>query len=129
MSERKQTPDVLADILGAGAASPAPVTPPSRSPRVETPRRQAPAQSPEQKKVAGKTRSWEYVVVSFQEYHGWRPRYENGVELVGWTQGQPLPSYLEKRGREGWELAAATCGRALFGTTDYYQLFFRRPTE
>jgi hypothetical protein len=129
MSERKQTPDVLADILGAGTVPPVPVPAPSRSPRVDASRRQAPAQSSEQKRVAGKTRSWEYAVVSFQEYHGWRPRYENGVELAGWTQGLLLPGYLDKRGREGWELAAATCGRAMFGTTDYYQLFFIRPIE
>jgi hypothetical protein len=129
MSERKQTPDVLADILGAGAAPSEPAPAPSRSPRAEAPRREAPAQASEQKKAAGKTRTWEHTVVSFQEYHGWRPRYENGVELAGWTQGLLLPNYLEKRGREGWELAAATGGRAMFGTADYYQLFLKRPVE
>jgi hypothetical protein len=129
MSERKQTPDVLADILGASNASSAALPAPKRSPSPAPRRRPAPAISSEPEKVADKARRWEYVVVSCQDYRGWRPRYESGAELAGWMHGPLLHSYLQERGHEGWELVAATSGRPMFGVTDCYQLFFRRPAE
>jgi hypothetical protein len=122
MSERKQTPDVLADILGAGAPVDEPRPAPVRTSRPAAPRR---ISQPE-RAAPERTRRWQYVVVSCQDYHGWRPRYENGVELAGWTHGPLLQTYLEQRGIEGWELVAATSGRALFGVMDGYQLFFKR---
>jgi hypothetical protein len=129
MSERKQTPDVLADILGASAASPAPLPTPARSPSPAARRRPAPENSSEPARRTDKLRRWEYVVVSCQDYHGWRPRYESGAELAGWMRGPLLHSYLQERGHEGWELVAATSGRPMFGVTDCYQLFLRKPIE
>jgi hypothetical protein len=129
MSERKQTPDVLADLLGAGNASPEVRPTSSRSPRPAAPRRPVAAESSGSARVADKRTRWEYLVVSCQYYRGWRPRYEGGVEIAGWTRGPLLHSYLDARGREGWELVAASSGKSMFGTTDYYQLFFRKPVE
>ena len=129
MSERKQTPDVLADILGTGMGSPGAEPAPGGSPRPAAPRRSPPARSVETAKATEKIRRWEYLVVSCQDYRGWRPRYEGGVELTDWTRGPLLPNYLKERGNEGWELVAATSGRPMFGVTDYFQLFFRKPTE
>jgi hypothetical protein len=123
MSERKKTPDVLADILGTGISSPSPMPAQGRPPRPAAPRRPASTNS------ADKTQRWKYLIVSCQDYRGWRPRYEGGVELAGWTRGPLLPNYLEERGREGWELVAASSGRPMFGVTDYFQLFFKKPTE
>jgi hypothetical protein len=74
-----------------------------------------------------KTHRWEYLVVSCQDHHGWRPRYEGGVERSDWTRGPLLPHYLTERGSEGWELVAACSGSPMFGVMDLYQLFFRRP--
>ena len=68
-------------------------------------------------------------MVSCQYYRGWRPRYEGGIERAGWMRGPLLHDYLEARGSEGWELVAASSGKAMFGATDDYQLFFRRPAE
>jgi hypothetical protein len=127
MSERKQTPDVLADLLGASTVASEPRTTQNRSPRAAEARRSAPAKSSEPAKAADKIHRWEYLVVSFQEYRGWRPRYEGGVEIAGWVRGPLLHNYLEERGRAGWELVAASSGKPMFGVTDYYQLFFRRP--
>jgi hypothetical protein len=44
-------------------------------------------------------------------------------------RGPLLHNYLDARGQEGWELVAASSGKSMFGATDYYQLFFRRPVE
>jgi hypothetical protein len=129
MSERKQTPDVLADILGAGSVPPASVPTSTKTPRPAARNRPSPAEPAARPRAADKVRRWEYAVVSCQEYRGWRPRYENGVELAGWAHGPLLQSYLEEQGLEGWELVAATSGRPMFGVTDCYQLFFKRPVE
>jgi hypothetical protein len=124
MAERKQTPDVLADILGAappveappGAAAP-PEAPPPNPPAATAKRTQRAEQGPR----------WKYRVVSFQEYHGWRPRYENGVEIAGWMRGALLYDFLDQAGEDGWELVAASAGENLYGSSDKRQLYFKRP--
>jgi len=125
MSDRKQTPDVLADILGAGATAPAPEPTQGRPPRTSAPRRAVPSSA----RAAETAHLWEYLVVSCQNHHGWRPRFEGGVEVAGWTSGPLLHTYLERRGREGWELVAAGAGRPMFGVMDCYQLFFKKPKD
>ena len=124
MAERKQTPDVLADILGAappiGAPTSATASPPTRSPS----RSPAPAQKTQRAEHGSR---WKYRVVSFQDYHGWRPRYENGVEIVGWMRGPLLHDFLDQAGEEGWELAAASAGESLYGSSDKRQLYFKHP--
>jgi hypothetical protein len=126
MAERKQTPDVLADILGAaspvetptGAAAP-PATRPPNPPAVPAMKMQRAEPGPR----------WKYRVVSFQDYHGWRPRYENGVEIAGWMRGPLLHDFLDQAGEEGWELAAASAGESLYGSSDKRQLYFKRPKQ
>jgi hypothetical protein len=127
MSERKPTPDVLADILGSSAAPSEHRPSADREPHPVSPRRSTPTIPAEIVKTAEKTHRWEYLVVSCQDYRGWRPRYEGGIERPDWTRGPLLPNYLTERGNEGWELVAACSGRSMFGVTDCYQLFFRRP--
>jgi hypothetical protein len=129
MSERKPTPDVLADLLGSGSEQSEPRISANRAPRQAALRTSPPAKPVQAAKVVDATRLWEYLVVSCQHYRGWRPRYEGGNELADWTHGPLLPAYLKERGNQGWELVAACSGRPMFGVTDYYQLFFRRPTE
>jgi hypothetical protein len=129
MSDRKQTPDVLADILGAGPDASSPPEAPSRAREPARRGRAATTLPVERPRDAGRRGRWQYLVVSCQDYRGWRPRYEDGAEIAGWTSAPPLISYLERRGQEGWELVSATSGKPMFGVTDCYQLFFKRPAE
>jgi hypothetical protein len=70
--------------------------------------------------------TWEYETVSFQDAHGWRPRFINGRELRDWMFGPLLHDYVNQRSAEGWELAAAAAGQSMHGTSDRYQIFFRK---
>lgn len=103
MTARKQTPNLLAEILG-GSELPA---------AAET----------------TQTSVWEYLVISFQDYKGWRARYRNGEELANWTNNPPLHEYLQQLGEQGWELAAASAGEKLYGSSDTRQLYFKKLTS
>ena len=126
MTARKQTPDVLGDLLG-GELPEEPddliTTTPQRQSRPRA--RQEPKPRPAPKAAMDKPQ-WEYLVVTFQHYRGWRPRYANGQELQHWTEMPLLPDYLDVLGELGWELSAATSGQTFFGNRDLVQLFFRR---
>jgi hypothetical protein len=123
MAERKQTPDILAEILsGAPSEAPQPVRTAAK-----TPPRPRKAPTPAAPK-ASKGR-WEYRVASFQQYHGCRLRYVDGVECSNWERAPLLHEYLAQMAKEGWELAAACAGERLFGLNDKQQLFFRRIAE
>ena len=129
MSDRKQTPDILAEMLGgempAAPAPPASAPPPApEKPKRAAKPRKTPATSSRQ---TGKLVTWEYKVVSFQEYRGWRPRYVNGSELTNWMENPLLDDYLVQMGEEGWELATASSGERLYGLSDKHQLYFKRP--
>ena len=87
MTERKQTPDLLGELLGGGASGPTPV--------VAAP----------------------------------RPRYRNGEKIANWEDQPLLHDYLNQLGAEGWELAGASAGRALYGSRDEYQLFCKRASS
>lgn len=39
---------------------------------------------------------------------GWKPKYENGVEIPNWKNGLDIADYLNKKGNEGWELISYT---------------------
>ena len=69
---------------------------------------------------------WDYLVVSFGDYRGWRPRYINGQEIRNWMQAPVIHDYINQLGEDGWELVGAGGGKALYGSSDYYQLFFKR---
>ena len=100
MADRKQTPDVLSEILGGGppetgaSPPPKPLTAPKRKPTARKPRQPA---KPKQAK-------WEYMEVVFRDYGGYRPRFVNGEEQSGWKRAPLIHDYLNQVGEEGWEL-------------------------
>lgn len=102
MANRKQTPDVLGEILGGALpapAEPAPVPKPKAAPkRSRSPRRPSAGKEPKRPR-------WEYLEVVFRDYGGYRPRYVNGQEQPGWKGAPLIRDYLAQLGEEGWELA------------------------
>jgi hypothetical protein len=76
--------------------------------------------------VPAAPRGWDYLVVSFSEYRGWRPRFINGQEVRNWMHAPLIHDYLAQLGEDGWEMAGAGGGKALYGASDYYQAFFKR---
>lgn len=104
MADRKQTPDILAEILG-GESSTTPSTP-SGSP--EQASRPAPARRTSRRTTSrsgSKRQQWEYMEVVFRDYGGYRPRFIHGVEQVGWKQAPVIHEFLDQVGEQGWELA------------------------
>ncbi len=99
MVSRKQTPDVLSEILGG---EPVP-TPPAPATPAKPKARSAPASRPRRPAGPKKTR-WEYMEVVFRDYGGYRPRYVNGQEQAGWKRAPVIHEYLNQVGEEGWEL-------------------------
>ena len=129
---RNPTPDVLGELLAGPAempvqaaspvaAQPAPGKP--RSVRAEKKPATKPAAPAE---TAPPAIRWDYLVVSFGDYRGWRPRYINGQEIRNWMQAPVIHDYINQLGEDGWELVGAGGGKALYGSSDYYQLFFKR---
>ena len=122
MVDRKQTPDVLADILG-GASAQTPASEPT--PAVE--KKQSRRTSARKRTTrAAKKENWEYLLVSFQDYRGWRPRYVNGQELEGWMSAPVIHEYVNQLGEDGWELTGASSGQSMYGLTDRRQMYFKR---
>lgn len=130
MTARKQTPDVLGDLLG-GELADEPAELISVTPRrtARTTARTQPKPRATAAKATGSQTQWEYLVVTFQHYRGWRPRYANGQELNHWTEMPVLPDYLNVLGDLGWQLSAASSGQTFFGNRDLVQLYFRRARE
>ncbi len=126
MPDRKQTPDVLSQVLGDVAAVVAPAIPPGppAAPAARTATTHAVSAAENR---ARRPAAWEYRVVSFQNYRGWRPRFINGAEITGWIAGPLLHDYLNAMGEDGWEVAGAASGAPLYGTTDQHQVYFKRP--
>ena len=115
MAQRKETPDLLAEML----APDTPVEPKQEAaPQTKKPAARRPRKA--------KPKGWEYIVVSFQDYQGWRPRFENGKEYQGWMELPLMHEYINILSSEGWELVSASAGERLYGSTDRQQLFFRR---
>ncbi|MCS6845360.1 MAG: DUF4177 domain-containing protein [Caldilineales bacterium] len=133
--ERKETPDVLGAILSGAAEARAdlpglaelPAAPSPRRPRNKATKPEAqPRPGPASAAPQPRPERWEYLAVSLQEHRGWRPRYINGQEIRNWTQAPVIHEYLEELGEDNWELVAAASGKALYGSSDTYQLFFKR---
>lgn len=126
MSERKQTPDILGDVLG-GTPQPS-RTPPDPKPaspkqaRASQPKGASPARG--RKMIPTQ---WEYKVVTFQNHRGWRPRFEDGKALDEWIDGPLLHEYLALMGEQSWELTTASSGEKVYGLQDKLQLYFKRP--
>ena len=123
MAERKQTPDILAEILSGAPSEPPQIARPAVKATPRTKKAAAPATS---KPARGRL---EYRVASFQQYHGCRLRFIDGVEVKNWTSAPLMHEYLAQMAKESWELAAASAGERLFGVDDKHQLFFKRPAE
>jgi hypothetical protein len=128
MSERKETPDLLSEILGGEAATPAA----SESPAKPSPAPAKPKTASKPRKTSTSPRrtksqpKWEYHLVSFQDHKGWRLRFVDGEEVEDWTDGPLMHEYLDLMGESGWELTSACSGEKLFGLTDKFQLYFKR---
>lgn len=134
MSDRKQTPDILAEILNnAAPATPggqvAPAIPVTQAPARKPRQTATPKSRPAAPKPPVLPMAWNYLIVSFQEHDGWRVRYINGRKVKDWANGLTLQEYILQAGIEGWELAAACSGTPLFGKADSYQLFFKQPVK
>ena len=127
MSDRKQTPNVLADLLGGNAAG---IVDPGAARRAPRPKPAAArTATPAGARKAGDKAParWEHCVASFQQHKGWRLRYLDGVEASNWASGPLLPEFIAAQAAEGWQMAAACSGEALFGNLDKYQVYFKRP--
>ncbi len=140
MANRKQTPDVLGAVLGDPAQTAKPSTQnvtdylPSNAPRDQGEAVALPSvdggikggKNPPRKIEAKvlQPRQWEYMIVSFQDYRGWKPRFVNAEEVAGWKQLPNMPEYINQLGLEGWEMSGASCtGR------NQLQVFFKRPKK
>lgn len=101
MSSRKETPDVLAALMGGQPDTPQPAAPdePARTQRKARARGAAPA--PLASAIA-----WEYRTLSLRDFRGWRVRAMDDAELDDWKNGPELRDFLGELGRDGWELAA-----------------------
>ncbi len=130
---RKETPDVLGELLAGppvdadSPAQPAQPTPPPK-PRASrsagaTGSKGKQAKQPE---PAPPAKGWDYLIVSFSNHRGWRPRYINGQEIRNWNQAPVIHDYLAQLGEDGWEMVGAGGGKSLYGASDYYQLFLKR---
>ena len=88
MATRKQTPDVLGEVLGGEP------TPPKPAPRAEP--RRAPSPRRTRKRTTPKRPQWEYMEVVFRDYGGYRPRCLNGEEQKGWKKA-PVIFHVKRR--------------------------------
>jgi len=105
MADRKQTPDILGEILGgeASTTTPAPAADPKAVSKPAPERKSPPRKS--SRRTKPKLQQWEYMEVVFRDYGGFRPRYINGEEQEGWKQAPVIHEYLNQLGEQGWELA------------------------
>ena len=132
MSKRKQTPDILAEILDGdipgeetkadflpAQSQRAPASPPAAS-------KPAVSRRVIEKPLSARNARWEYRLATFQDHNGWRLRFLDGREVKNWTDGPRIEETLQQMGEEGWELAAASAGERLYTSADKHQLYFKR---
>ena len=121
MADRKQTPDILGEVLVGEAAVP----PPAPAPAPEPPSKPAPPRKPPVPRSSRRSKAkpqWEYMEIVFRDYGGYRPRYVNGEEQMGWKRAPVIHEYLNQLGEQGWELVGV-------GGRDDRQMpaYFKRP--
>ena len=106
MADRKQTPDVLGDLLGGGeiTSQPAPAPQPVPAPKPKPATRRKSSAQRSRRRTKEKPPRWEYMEVVFRDYGGYRPRYVNGEEQADWKREAVIHEYLNQLGEEGWEL-------------------------
>lgn len=107
MTSRKETPDVLGEVLGGAMVVPpsAPEPTPKAAPKRSSPRRKP------TRRQQTKPPKWEYVEIVFRDYGGFRPRTINGEEVKHWKRAPLIHNYLNYLGQQGWELAGIGCQR------------------
>ena len=96
MASRRQTPDVLGEILGGEPAAPppAPKQPAKRRPSTREASRRSRAAQPR----------WEYMEIIYRDYGGYRARFVNGQEQRDWKGMPVIYEHLNELGEAGWEL-------------------------
>ena len=109
MSSRKQTPDLLGELLGEASPPAAQARSAKQLPTVETPKPLTAAgtkgkASRQPKPTAARRPIWEYLELTIHDYRGWRPRSIDGRKLRDWKDGPSLLDYLGHLGAEGWEM-------------------------
>lgn len=124
MADRKQTPDILGEILGgetgttpsASAAKPKPASKPAQARKPVT-RDSRSRSKPQQQQ-------WEYMEVIFRDYGGYRPRFINGEEQFSWKQAPVIYEYMNQVGEQGWELTGV-------GSRNDMEMaaYFKRPKD
>ena len=119
MTNRKQTPDVLAEMLHAEPDNDAIVEEVIKEPS-------KPARKSSRRVRQTKPPRWEYIIVTFQDYKGWRPRFENGLQYKDWMNLPLMYEYINDLGAEGWELVSASTGERMFGSADKHHAYFKR---
>ena len=119
MASRKQTPDVLSDILGGDPLPPQP--PPEPTPKPKPAPRPPTKRRPRQPRTPQK---WEYMEVVFRDYGGYRPRYINGEEQAGWKKAPLIYEVLNQFGEEGWELVGVGARHK-----EQMPAYFKRPQK
>lgn len=126
MAERKETPDVLGEILGSltpptEPVPPAPLAPPTPSapkrPRAASQPKTvaaipAPAPQPQVSlpPLFGLRTQWEHLHIIFRDYDGWRPYQRADAKIADWKQGPAIDATLAEMGEQGWELAGVANG-------------------
>ena len=95
MTNRKQTPDLLAEMLSAEPDNDAIVDEVIKEPS-------KPAKKSSRRARQTKPPRWEYIIVTFQDYKGWRPRFENGLQYKDWMNLPLIFEYINNLGAEGW---------------------------
>jgi hypothetical protein len=108
MADRKQTPDVLSEVLGAGQAGqpePSAVQPATESQVAPPSSGRKPATRRASSRRKAEPPRWEYREILFRDYGGLRPRFVDGEEQEGWKRLPVIQEYLNQLGEEGWELA------------------------
>jgi len=110
MATRKQTPDVLGAVLGDPAPA---IEAPAPTKTTASPKKTRTRKSPQRKSAAKapSPRQWQYVVITFYDYGGWKPRFQDGKELSDWKALPDMPDYIKLLGESGWELAGTSNGR------------------
>ena len=107
MADRKQTPDILGEILGgeAGGATTTAAEKPEAKPKQASKRKSTAGTA--RRRAKSKPQQWEYMEVVFRDYDGYRPRLVNGREQAGWKRATVIHEYLNLLGEQGWEMVAA----------------------
>lgn len=120
MADRKQTPDILGEILG-GETSVTPSILAAKPKPTQTRQRVSRGSSRRSKPLR---QQWEYMEVVFRDYGGYRPRFVNGEEQLNWKQAPVIYEYLNQVGEQGWELAG-------IGSRNDMEMaaYFKRPKD